>query len=94
MSKKLTAKQFQIICDQFGREKFHRRPVDIRPGSTPLSNRQLNELTAWLDNHCINPYYVTKERRSTRDYTQDIVFYFTDDQDKMVFTLCWCEIFT
>lgn len=94
MSKLLSTAQFQKLCDQFGKKSFHRRPVDIRPNQNIIKSAQVKDILKWLDQNCINPYYVTKERRSTRDYTRDLVFYFTDEQDKMVFTLCFCEIFT
>lgn len=94
MKKRLSSAQFLKLCDQFGRDSFHRRPVDIRPGPRPMQNRQLLEITAWLDSNCIESYYVTKEPRSTRNYIRDLVFYFTSEQDRMIFTLCYCEIFT
>lgn len=94
MSKRLSTAQFESLCNQFGKDSFYRRPVDIRPNQNIIKSAQVKDILRWLDQHCINPYYVTKDKRSTCDRTRDLVFYFTDEQDKMVFTLCFCEIFT
>lgn len=89
----LTTAQFTQLCEQFGRDSFHRRPVDVRPTQAQIKG-QLKPIIKWLEANCIAPFYITKERRSYSDPTRDIVFYFTDAQDKMVFTLCYGEIFT
>lgn len=94
MSKRLTTAQYEALCSQFGKDSFLRRPVDIRPNQNILKSAHVKDMLTWLDKHCINPFYITKERRSFTDRTRDLVFYFTDEQDKMVFTLCFCEIFT
>lgn len=88
----ITTSQFINFCKEFGRSEFIRRPVDIRPGRQPLKNRELKKLLQWLDNHCVQPYYVTKESQTARAFEKDIVFYFMNEQDSMVFTLCYCEI--
>lgn len=94
MSKRLTTTQFEALCNQFGKNSFLKRPVDIRPNQNVIKHGQVKEIITWLDQHCISPYYMTKEKRSFTNHTRDLVFYFTDEQDKMVFTLCFCELFT
>ena len=92
-SKRLTASQFNEICQKYGKSNFLRRPIDMRPGRHPLKNKQLKDIISWLDKNCVQPYYVTKEWQSNVSYTNDVVFYFMDPQDKMIFTLCFCELF-
>lgn len=89
----LTTAQFEQLCKQFGKDSFHRRPVDVRPTQAQIKG-QLKHIIKWLEENCISPFYITKDRRSRTDPTKDVVFYFTDPQDKMVFTLCYGEIFT
>lgn len=93
MHKRLTATQFNDLCREFGKDKFIRRSIDMRPGFRPMKNKQLTDLIEWLDNNCLQPYYVTKEARNGASYTKDVVFYFMDPQDKMIFTLCFGELF-
>lgn len=89
----LTTAQFTQLCEQFGRDSFHRRPVDVRPTQAQIKG-QLGPIIKWLEANCIAPFYVTKERRTYEGSVSDVVFYFTEAQDKMVFTLCYGEIFT
>lgn len=89
----LTTAQFQELCKQFGKENFHRRPVDVRPTQAQIKG-QLKPIIKWLEANCIAPFYITKERRGVTSPVKDVVFYFVDAQDKMVFTLCYGEIFT
>ena len=93
MVSQLTTAQFEQLCKQFGKDSFHRRPVDVRPTQAQIKG-QLKPIVKWLESNCIAPFYITKERRSYTNHTRDIVFYFTDAQDKMVFTMCYGEIFT
>ena len=92
MSKRISVAQFQMLCDQFGKDKFIRQPVNIHPGRHPLKNKELTDIMKWLDANCSSPYYLTKESHR-KTYVTDLVFYFMDEQDKMIFTLCFCEIF-
>lgn len=96
MGKRLSAKQFAKFCEQYGKKSFIRRSIDMHPGWRPQHNKQLNELCSWLDKACVQPYYVTKEYEQSKEsncLVHRIVFYFMDEQDKMVFTLCYGELF-
>lgn len=93
MTRRLSSAQFRDICRMHGKANFFRRPIDMRPGRKPLKNKQLMDILSWLDMNCIQPYYVTKEHQTVSNRVSDVVFYFSDAQDKMIFTLCFCELF-
>lgn len=93
MSKRLTATQFSDLCSQYGKDKFISQAVDIIPGQIVTKNKILKEMTSWLDKNCVQPYYVNWVPRGRAYFIRDIVFYFMDPQDKMIFTLCFYEYF-
>lgn len=93
MSKCITATQFQTLCGNFGKDSFIRQVVNIRPSGNLRKNQELVDIMEWLDNNCLQPYYVSKESRMLIDHNKYVVFYFMDEQDKMVFTLCFGELF-
>ena len=44
----LTTTQFGELCKQFGKDNFHRRPVDVRPTQAQIKG-QLKPIIKWLE---------------------------------------------
>lgn len=96
MGKRLTDGKYIHECMVRGKNAFIRRSTNLSWSHRKEDREQINEILRWLDIVCVQPYYVNRDYEQTREgncLVEKVVFYFLDEQDKAVFTLCYGELF-